>query len=268
MRTLVRRLLFVLAVMPPAGSAMSSELAPLKDCAAGLAVSSAEVLAARDGMTLRLKEGGEIRLAGIVTPTEHDGGVDAAQRAAAILDRLLAGKRIIVHAAPEPDRYSRLVAQVVADGAWVQAALLRAGMARVMPADHAADCTAALLDAEQHARKMRAGFWDSELFAIERASAVSDLTAAAGRFMLVEANVRRVGESGGRLYLDFGRRFTEDFTIVIPRAAQPAFAAAGMDLRGLAGKRVRARGVLFFWGGPAMELHNPAALELLGTVEG
>ncbi len=258
----------MLAVMLPAGRAMSSELAALKDCAAGLNGSPVEVLGAGDGMTLRLKEGGEVRLAGIVTPTEHDGGADAAQRGVVVLDRLLAGKRAVAYATPQRDRYGRLVAQVVADGAWVQAALVRAGMARVMPADHAADCTAALLDAERHAHRTRAGFWGSELFAIERASAVSDLTAAAGRFTLVEANVRRVGESGGRLYLDFGRRFTEDFTIVIPRAAQPAFAAAGMDLRGLAGKRVRARGVLFFWGGPAMELHNPAALELLGTAEG
>lgn len=268
MRTLLRRLSIMLAVVLPACNAMSSELAALKGCAAGLNVSPAEVLGARDGMTLRLKEGGEVRLAGIVTPTEHDGGVDAAQRAATVLDRLLAGRRVVVYAAAERDRYGRLVAQVVAGGAWVQAALLRAGMARAMPADDAADCTAALLDAERRARMARAGFWGSELFAIEHASAVADLTAASGRFMLVEANVRRVGESGGRLYLDFGRRFTKDFTIVIPRTAQPAFAAAGMDLRGLAGKRVRARGVLFFWGGPALELHNPAALELLGTVEG
>jgi hypothetical protein len=41
-----------------------------------------------------------------------------------------------------------------------------------------------------------------------------------------------------------------------------------VDLRALSGKRVRARGVLFSWGGPAMELRVPGALELIEADEG
>ena len=69
----------------------------------------------------------------------------------------------------------------------------------------------------------------------------------------------------GRLFLDFGRRFNQDFSIVIPRGARAAFAAAGVDLKALAGKRVRARGVLYIWGGPALELRIPTALEIVGA---
>jgi hypothetical protein len=75
--------------------------------------------------------------------------------------------------------------------------------------------------------------------------------------------VQRVGESGGRTFLDFGRRYTQDFTIVVPRASQSAFQAAGIDLKAMRGKRVRVRGVLYSFGGPAIEARLPAALEVL-----
>jgi micrococcal nuclease len=112
------------------------------------------------------------------------------------------------------------------------------------------------------------GIWSDEAFAILVASAVPGPFVANGRFALVEAVVQRVGEAGGRIFLDFGRRYREDFTIVIPREAQPAFAAAGVDLRALSGRRVRARGVLFSWGGPTVELRAPGALELIAADEG
>jgi hypothetical protein len=89
------------------------------------------------------------------------------------------------------------------------------------------------------------------------------LNAAAGRFAVVEGTVTRVGEAGGRLFLDFGRRYMEDFTLVVSRGARPTFEKAGVDLKALKGKKVRARGVLFPWGGPAIELRKPAALELV-----
>jgi hypothetical protein len=91
---------------------------------------------------------------------------------------------------------------------------------------------------------------------------------AAGRFVMVYGAVGRGGAAGGRLFLDFVRRHREDFTIVIPREAHAAFAAAGVDLGALSGKAVRARGVLFSWGGPAMELRVPWALELIEADEG
>ena len=50
---------------------------------------------------------------------------------------------------------------------------------------------------------------------------------------------------------------------MIPRDARAAFAAVGVDLKALTGKRVRARGILVSWGGPAIEVKLPAALEIL-----
>ena len=61
----------------------------------------------------------------------------------------------------------------------------------------------------------------------------------------------------------FGRRYREDFTIIIPRAARAEFRAAGLDLKALRGKRIRGRGVLFSSGGPAIEIRKPASIEII-----
>ena len=112
---------------------------------------------------------------------------------------------------------------------------------------------------------MRAGLWRDEAFAVKNASATQSLRDSAGGFAVIEGTVLRVGEAGGRLFLDFGRHYSRDFSLVVSREAQAGFAKAGLDLRGLSGKRVRVRGVLFDRGGPAMELRTPAALEIIGT---
>ncbi len=92
---------------------------------------------------------------------------------------------------------------------------------------------------------------------------LAGLNAATGRFAVVEGVVHHIGETASRTYLDFGRRYTKDFTIVVPRAARRSFAAAGIDLKSLRGQKVRVRGVLFSSGGPAIEIRKPASLELL-----
>jgi hypothetical protein len=151
---------------------------------------------------------------------------------------------------------------------WVQAALVSAGHARVLPGSGEPDCAERLLPVEREARRQKRGLWSDASFPVWDANSIPATEVSAGNFALVEAAVHRVGEAGGRIFLDFGRRYRQDFTIVIPREAQAAFEAAGVDLRSLSGKRVRARGVLFSWGGPAMELRNPAALELIEADEG
>ncbi len=151
-----------------------------------------------------------------------------------------------------------------AEPLWLQAALVADGILRVAPEAGEPACSAALLPFEHKARVARAGLWAEARFALQNAQDLAALNAAAGRFAVVEGIVTRVGEAGGRLFLDFGRRYMEDFTLVVSREARPAFESAGVDLKALKGKKVRARGVLFPWGGPAIELRKPAALEVVG----
>lgn len=60
------------------------------------------------------------------------------------------------------------------------------------------------------------------------------------------------------IYLNFG-----DVIISIDRKHVPAFPAAGIDVKGLAGKRVRVRGWIEWRSGPMIAVTHPEQLELL-----
>jgi hypothetical protein len=61
-------------------------------------------------------------------------------------------------------------------------------------------------------------------------------------YQLVEGVVAEVGESGGRLYLNFDKDWRKDFTMLMERKDGEAFKAAGIDPKALAGKKLRVRG--------------------------
>lgn len=82
-------------------------------------------------------------------------------------------------------------------------------------------------------------------------------------YQLVEGTVAAVGEGGGRLYLNFTSDWRSDFTISVERKDASAFAAAGIDLKNLAGTRLRARGFLAWRNGPMIEASHPDQIELL-----
>ena len=265
---------FAFAGLSLAGVLIAAPVSAADGIAACTAVdipfATVEALGARDGATIRLADGREVRLAGVAAPSDMDGSPEMARQATAALDALVAGRRVALHGfAAATDRYGRLVAQITVEKTpfektWVQATLVLVGAARVAPGAGAPDCAQPLLARERAARANRAGLWADAGFALQEAGLIGPLLAAAGRFAIVEGTVRRVGEAGGTLYLDFGRRYNRDFSIIVPREAQGAFTASGLDLRALSGKRARVRGVLFERGGPAVELRLPAALELIG----
>jgi len=215
---------------------------------------------------VQLSDGREVRLAGVVAANDLDGDEQAAWDAAQALARIVAGRTLALHGRSETDRYGRMIAQIALvdpEPRWLQAALVADGILRVAPEAGEPACAASLLPFEHQARAARAGLWSEPRFALQKADDLTALNAAAGRFAVVEGIVTRVGEAGSRLFLDFGRRYMEDFTPVVSRDARQAFASAGIDLKALKGKKVRARGVLFPWGGPAIELRKPAALEVV-----
>jgi endonuclease YncB( thermonuclease family) len=234
---------------------------------AGVPFQTSHVSGVRDGMTLRLTDGREVRLAGVVAPSEIDGDPEALARAGSSLKTLVTGKRVALYGrADRNDRYGRLTAQVAfsePEAGWIQAALVSDGVLRVAPEAGEIACAESLITLERSARTNLKGLWTEPRFSVVNADDLAVLNAALGRFAVVEGSVTRVGETSGHTYLDFGRRYTEDFTIVIPRQARPAFNAVGLDLKSLRGKRVRVRGVIFLSGGPAIVIRKPASLEIV-----
>ncbi len=84
-----------------------------------------------------------------------------------------------------------------------------------------------------------------------------------GRFALVEGKVLSVRESGATIYVNFGRRWTRDFTVIILRRLGKAFTTAGVEPKKLEGRRIRVRGWIEQRGGPIITAEAPEQIEVL-----
>jgi endonuclease YncB( thermonuclease family) len=222
-----------------------------------------------DGRTFTLDDGREVRLAAIeVAPLETGAAPAAAARAA--LDALIGGDDIVLRRADiSTDRYGRLVAYAYAvrDGEelFAQGELIASGFARV--GDHVGSraCTLALLKSEDAARAAKLGLWADSHYDVLDAETPTDVLARRGRFALVEGKVVSVRESGATIYVNFGRRWSEDFTVTVLKRNERNFTAAGLDLKGLAGRRIRVRGFVEARGGtgrsPWIEADYPEQIE-------
>ena len=224
-----------------------------------------------DGRTFALEDGREIRLAGIEVPplpepqekSPAPGGIAARDALAA----LLSGAQITLKQADaqKTDRYDRIIAYAFAkrDGAdhAVQADLVAAGHARVAARVGNRACAMELLRRETLARKAKLGLWGSSYYDLLNADNPTDVLAEQGRFALVEGRVLSVRESGATIYVNFGRRWTEDFTVTILKRNERNFTAAGLEPKKLAGRQIRVRGWIEERGGPWIEATRPEQIE-------
>jgi endonuclease YncB( thermonuclease family) len=220
------------------------------------AIGTATIAAVRDGRTLMLDDGRELRLAGI----------EAGDDSHAALQTLAAGRALRMERfGPEQDRYGRLVAFAFAGdgGSSLQAALLAQGRARVSARIGDKGCAEALLTMEKAARAAGRGLWADPNFAPLQAENLGRLQAERGQFALVEGKVLSVRESGATIYVNFGRRWTQDFTVIILKRSQRTFAAAGVEPKQLEGRRIRVRGFIEQRGGPVITAEAPEQIEFV-----
>jgi micrococcal nuclease len=231
------------------------------------------VAAVLDGETLKLTDGRTVRLIGAKAPMPPLGWrgddpwplVDEAKHALSAL--AAAGKTVELRfGGLRQDRHGHVLAQVfVVEGEnrlWLQEALVAKGLARVYSFSDNRACVAELLAREQEARAKRLGVWRPMLIASSRRSCEGPGPPHPS-YQLIERTVVAVGEGGGRLYLNFTKDWRSDFTVSVDRKNASVFAAAGVDLKGLAGKRLRVRGFLAWRNGPTIEATHPEQIELL-----
>ena len=136
-------------------------------------------------------------------------------------------------------------------------------MSKVTARIGAKPCAAALLTIEGAARLARRGIWADPNFAPLQAENLSQLQAQRGHFALVEGKVLSVRESGATIYVNFGRRWTRDFTVIILKRQQRTFAAAGLEPKKLEGRRIRVRGWIEQRSGPVLMADAPEQIELI-----
>jgi Staphylococcal nuclease homologue len=239
--------------------------APMARAAGGAAACGGKALgtfaagAATGGRSFRLQDGREVRLAGIETP--------AGAAATRILDKVVAGRSVLLEPLePATDRYGRLVAHafLVQGGSqrWVERELVAQGRARAGAHIGGQACAAALLAAEKAARQARLGLWADPAYAVRRATDAAGLLAQRGRFTLAEGKVLSVRESGGTIYINFGRVWSRNLTVTLLKHNERLFAAAGIDVKKLQGRRLRVRGWVEERGGPRIEATRPEQIEI------
>ena len=219
------------------------------------------VAAIEDSRTIVLQDGRKVRLAGIewAIPTDQA----RASLTELLLDRVvtLAGSD-----APEPDRYGRIYAFPIVSGSEtpIQYELLGRGTALVNGRIADKACTETLRAAERQARLQRRGAFAEGGAASHQAEDFGPILARAGQFAVVEGKVLSVREAGNSIYVNFGRRWSEDFTVTIAKRLQPDFISAGMRPQALTGKTVRIRGFVEERSGPWIEATSPGQFETAG----
>ncbi len=139
------------------------------------------------------------------------------------------------------------------------------GLARVSSRVGDAGCAKMLLAKEDSARAAKLGLWTDPVYVIGKAENPAEIQNSRGRFALVEGKVVSVRESGGTIYVNFGRRWSEDFTVTIAKRNERVFSAAGLAPKSLSGKRVRIRGWIEERGGPWVDAARPEQIEVLNN---
>jgi len=205
------------ALAQPAGGAGRLQTPP---------IGNAQVAAVRDGRTLLLADRREFRLAAIEVPPQA--GLELRKSTAGAARRgawkaPAATAKAVRSASPLPARAENPCNR----RRW---RLLR----RDFPPGSATwPAPGELLQTEQAARAGRRGLWADPNFAPLAAENLAPLAARMGQFALVQGKILSVHASCATLCLNFGRRRTRNFSVIILRRNERKFSAAGVARRGV-----------------------------------
>ncbi len=256
-------------------AALSSVSAAALACEALRSAPGGVVVQVSDGDTVVLDSGVVVRMIGTQAPKLPLGREGfptwpKAEEAKGMLEAMVLNKTVrLGYGGEEIDRYERALAHVFVvtpEGEiWAQQQMVAQGMARVYSFPDNRACLDQLFAAEGRARLAGLGIWSDPYYSVRAADRPADLLERAGHYELVEGRVLLADQSGGRLYLNFGRFWKEDFTAVIEARALRLFAGAGIDPLALEGALVRIRGWVDDRDGPRIEVTHPEQIEVLAT---
>jgi micrococcal nuclease len=230
------------------------------------------VIEVTDGDTIVLDTGLIVRMIGTQAPKLPLGreGFETwplAEEAKAALEQMVLGQSVeLGYGGERVDRYDRALAHVFVQGepeVWAQREMLARGLARVYSFPDNRKCLEPLFAAEAQARVSRLGIWRDPFYSVRSADRPADILSHAGGYELVEGRVLLADRSGGRVFLNFGRLWREDFTAVIEARALRLFTEEGIDPLSLDGSLVRIRGWVDDRDGPRIEVTHPEQIEVL-----
>ncbi len=228
---------------------------------------TSRVIDVTDGDTITLDSGTEVRLIGLQAPKLPLGRKGFAPWLMAgdardMLEALVMDERVtLFFGGAREDRYGRALAQVKRDDElWVQGEMIRLGMARVYSFRDSRTCVERLLVLEGEARLAKRGVWGEDWY---RVRAADDTFRELDTFQIIEARIVDTAENRGRIFLNYGSDWRDDFTVTVAPRDTALFEEAGLDLLSLTGERIRVRGWLTYYNGPNMEATHPEQIELI-----
>lgn len=223
-----------------------------------------------DALTILLKDGTIVRLASMDIPDFHiwENAPISDEALKLLQEKLPERTEVMLYQTrnAKKGRVNRLnhqLAHVVTkkDKLWIQGLLLNHGLARVYTIPSNTDMLEQMYRVEQDARKNKRGLWNekSEYLALTPEQANNHI----GDFVIVEGTVKKTASIRNTIYLNFGKDWKTDFTIMLTPTLRKKFAHKGINVLSLAGQSVRVRGWLREYNGALIELKDSAHLQLL-----
>lgn len=114
--------------------------------------------------------------------------------------------------------------------------------------------------AENQAIEEKTGLWKNEMV-INNNEAKVNLNKYLGEFKLIEGQVFEVKTIKDKTYINFGKNWRDDFTVLIRKENLQNFSDA--ELKVLEGKKIRVRGWVESYNGPLVEIYNKWHLQIL-----
>jgi hypothetical protein len=218
------------------------------------------LLSVGERLDIFLADGRMVYFPTLEPPRASRGAPNRPRAVAEELGSLLAGKDLSLQKLGPPDRWGRIPSRLYVPGEDEPADEILAAAGLAMAGIEGGACAAKVRVAEAAARAEKLGLWADPEFAVIAADERQDLTPRAGTLALVEGRVSSLGRTPPRLYINFGAG-RGGLALTISRRNQPLFERAGLTEKNLAGKSVRARGVVEIGSSPQIELFHPEQIE-------
>ncbi len=177
-----------------------------------------------------------------------------------VLGALTRGQAVRIDQDNQPafDRYGCLMANVETDGGVsLQQALLKRGLAMVIPMSTSPEKIDDWLALEAEARRSGIGLWQDQRFKPKKATA---MTEHVGKVSLVEGRVVRMSNNDRYMYLNFGQDWRTDFTV---RVRNKLLKQSGVEPGYFDGKRLRVRGFVQESRGPLIDISHLKQIEVM-----
>lgn len=221
-----------------------------------------------DGDTVKLENGDVLRYIGIDTPEIRKRKGDTWEYApqpfsleAREFNRdLVEGKPVTIELDTQHrDKYRRLLGYVFVNGTFVNARLIEQGLAVCYPRPPNVKYAESLFDSQKKARTEGRGLW-AECSPVLHGEAGNHV----GKIKIVRGRVEDVAYKSKAVFLNFGKDWREDFTVVVFRDSLEFFRDKGIDsLLFYKGKTVEVLGRIRERNGPEIIINTPEEIAVV-----